>query len=132
MGATARAACSITSATTSALETVTAFPTLADTGIDYVHTTEYRSLEPAFADGGKTLAAPAKQYCKLSVIVNGSLDDPRDAPTRVRTGQPLSADVPASLLGPVADVKDWEIAGSEALPTADPRRRSAHRHPEEI
>jgi len=110
------------------------FPALADTGIDYVHTTEYRSLEPAFADGGKTLAALAKQYCKLSVIVNGSLDDPRDAarmiasgdadvvalgkpalanrdwPMRVRTGQPLSADVPASLFGPIADVKDWEIA----------------------
>jgi 2,4-dienoyl-CoA reductase-like NADH-dependent reductase (Old Yellow Enzyme family) len=110
------------------------FPALADTGIDFVHTTEYRALEPAFAGGGKTLAALAKQYSKLSVIVNGSLDDPRDAarmiesgdadvvalgkpalanrdwPMRVRTGQTLSPDVPASLFGPIADVKDWEIA----------------------
>ena len=83
---------------------------------------------------GKTLAALSKQYCRLSVIVNGSLDVPRNAarmiasgdadvvalgkpalanrdwPMRVRTGQPLSADVPASLFGPIADVKDWEIA----------------------
>jgi 2,4-dienoyl-CoA reductase-like NADH-dependent reductase (Old Yellow Enzyme family) len=113
------------------------FSALADTGIDYVHTTEYRAAKPAFADGGKTLAALAKQYGGVSVIVNGNLDDPRDAtrmiesgdadvvalgkpalanrdwPMRVKAGRPLSPDVPASLFGPVADVKDWEIASAE-------------------
>jgi 2,4-dienoyl-CoA reductase-like NADH-dependent reductase (Old Yellow Enzyme family) len=115
------------------------FPALAATGIDFVHTTEYRALAPAFANGEKTLAALAKQYCGLSVIVNGSLDDPSDAarmiesgdadvvalgksalanrdwPMRVKTGQPLSPDLPGSLLGPVADVKDWEVANVKGL-----------------
>ena len=110
------------------------FPALAATGIHFVHTTEYRALAPAFADGDKSLAALAKQYCGLSVIVNGSLDDPRDAariiedgdadvvalgkpalanrdwPLRVRSGQPLASDLPSNLLGPIADVKDWEVA----------------------
>jgi 2,4-dienoyl-CoA reductase-like NADH-dependent reductase (Old Yellow Enzyme family) len=78
----------------------------------------------------------AKQYSGLTIIASGHLDDPRDAaalltsgaadvaalakpalanrnwPHRVRTGQPLSPDVPADVFGPVADVKDWEIAGT--------------------
>ena len=112
------------------------FGALGDTGIDYIHTTEYRALATAFADAGKTLAELAKQYSGLTVIANGHLDDPRDAaalltsgaadvaalakpalanrnwPHRVRTGQPLSPDVPTDLFGPVADVKDWEIAAT--------------------
>jgi 2,4-dienoyl-CoA reductase-like NADH-dependent reductase (Old Yellow Enzyme family) len=112
------------------------FGALADSGTDYIHTTEYRALAPAFADTGKTLAELAKQYSRLPVIVNGHLDDPRDAvaiiasgtadvvalakpalanrdwPRRVRTGQPLSPDLPADLFGPVATVKDWEVAGA--------------------
>lgn len=109
------------------------FTALADTGIDYVHTTEYRALAPAFSDTTKPLAKLAKQYSRLSVIANGHLDDPNDAatmvdagaadvvalakpalanrdwPHRVQTGQPLSADLPADLLGPLATVKDSEI-----------------------
>jgi 2,4-dienoyl-CoA reductase-like NADH-dependent reductase (Old Yellow Enzyme family) len=110
------------------------FTALAYTGIDYIHTTEYRALAPAFDDSNKTLAALAKHYSGLTIIANGHLDDPEDAaaildfgaadvvalakpalanrdwPHRVRTGQPLSPDLPADLLGPVATVKDWEIA----------------------
>lgn len=110
------------------------FSTLGETGIDYIHTTEYRALAPAFGDGGKTLAELAKQYSGLSIIVNGHLDDPRDAagvvesgtadvvtlaksalanrdwPQRVRTGQPLVSEPPAELFGPVADIKDSEVA----------------------
>jgi 2,4-dienoyl-CoA reductase-like NADH-dependent reductase (Old Yellow Enzyme family) len=113
------------------------FGALGDTGIDFIHTTEYRALAPAFGDDGKTLAALCKQHSGLAVIANGNLDDPRAAaaiiesgdadvvalgksalanrnwPLRVRAGQPLSPDVPAGLLGPIADVKDWEIANSE-------------------
>jgi 2,4-dienoyl-CoA reductase-like NADH-dependent reductase (Old Yellow Enzyme family) len=108
------------------------FTALSGTGIDYIHTTEHRSLAPAFDEVGPTLAKLAKQYSGLSIIANGHLDDPRDAatiidsgtadvvalakpalanrdwPWRVRTGQPLSPDLPADLLGPVATVKDWE------------------------
>jgi 2,4-dienoyl-CoA reductase-like NADH-dependent reductase (Old Yellow Enzyme family) len=110
------------------------FSTLGGTGIDYIHTTEYRALAPAFGDAGKTLAALAKQHSGLTVIANGHLDDPHDAaalitsgtadvaalakpalanrnwPHRVRTDQPLSPDVPVDLFGPVADLKDWEVA----------------------
>jgi 2,4-dienoyl-CoA reductase-like NADH-dependent reductase (Old Yellow Enzyme family) len=109
------------------------FTALADTGIDYIHTTEYRALAPAFSNTAKSLATLAKLYSRLSVIANGHLDDPRDAatmidsgaadvvalakpalanrdwPHRVRTGAALSADLPAGLLGPSADVKDWEL-----------------------
>ena len=109
------------------------FTALADTGIDYIHTTEYRALAPAFDNTVTPLAKLAKQYSRLSIIANGHLDDPHDAaamidsgaadvvalakpalanrnwPHRVRTGQPLSADLPADLFGPLATVKDWEV-----------------------
>jgi len=112
------------------------FSTLGETGIDIIHTTEYRALAPAFADTDTTLAAMAKKYSGLPVIVNGNLDDPRDAaamidsgaadivalakpalanrdwPRRVRGGQPLSPDLPTDLLGPIANVKDWEVVGA--------------------
>jgi 2,4-dienoyl-CoA reductase-like NADH-dependent reductase (Old Yellow Enzyme family) len=113
------------------------FGALAETGIDYLHTTEYRALAPAFADSGETLAHFAKKYSGLPVIANGGLDDPRDAasiidsgvadvvalakaalanrdwPRRVRAGQSLSPDLRPGLLGPVADVKDWEAGIDE-------------------
>jgi 2,4-dienoyl-CoA reductase-like NADH-dependent reductase (Old Yellow Enzyme family) len=100
------------------------FGALADTGIDYIHTTEYRALAPAFPDGGETLAQLAKHNSGLPVIANGNLDDPRDAdaiiasgdadvvalaksalanrdwPLRVQTGQPLSPDLSTDLFGP--------------------------------
>jgi 2,4-dienoyl-CoA reductase-like NADH-dependent reductase (Old Yellow Enzyme family) len=119
-------------------DAATIFGALAEAGIDYIHTTEYRALAPAFGDSGKSLAQLAKQYSRLPIIANGHLDDPRDAaaivdsgaadvvalakpalanrdwPHRVRTGQPLSPDLPADLFGPVANVKDWEIAGADA------------------
>lgn len=115
-------------------DAATIFTALSDTGIDYIHTTEYRALAPAFGDTGPTLAQLAKQHSGLSIIANGHLDDPRDAamiidsgaadvvalakpalanrdwPRRVLTGQPLAPDLPADLLGPVATVKDWEVA----------------------
>lgn len=115
------------------------FTALADTGIDYIHTTEYRALAPAFADTGTQLAALAKQYSGLSIIANGHLDDPQDAatiidsgaadvvalakpalanrdwPRRVRTGQPLSPDLPTDLFGPVATVKDWEVVATSNM-----------------
>ena len=77
------------------------FTALADTGIDYIHTTEYRALAPAFDNTVKPLAKLAKQYSRLSIIANGHLDDPHDAaahdrlrcrrrrrPGQTRSGQP--------------------------------------------
>jgi 2,4-dienoyl-CoA reductase-like NADH-dependent reductase (Old Yellow Enzyme family) len=118
-------------------DAATIFGALAEAGIDYIHTTEYRALEPAFAESDKSLAQLAKQYSKLPIIANGHLDDPRDAavivdsgaadvvalakpalanrdwPHRVRTGQPLSPDLPPDLFGPIANVKGWEVMGAD-------------------
>jgi 2,4-dienoyl-CoA reductase-like NADH-dependent reductase (Old Yellow Enzyme family) len=118
-------------------DAATIFGALAEAGIDYIHTTEYRALAPAFTESGKSLAQLAKQYGRLPIIANGGLDDPRDAaaivdsgaadvvalakpalanrdwPHRVRTGQPLSPDLPPDLFGPIANVKDWEVVGAE-------------------
>jgi 2,4-dienoyl-CoA reductase-like NADH-dependent reductase (Old Yellow Enzyme family) len=114
-------------------DAATIFGTLADTGIDYIHTTEYRALAPAFADSDKSLAQLAKHYSGLPIIANGHLDDPKDGaaiidsgaadvvalakpalanrdwPRRVQSGQPLSPDVPRDVFGPVANIKDWEV-----------------------
>jgi 2,4-dienoyl-CoA reductase-like NADH-dependent reductase (Old Yellow Enzyme family) len=113
------------------------FSTLAQTGIDYIHTTEYRALAPAFEGGPRTLAELAKQHSGLPIIVNGHLDDPHDAagiiesgaadvialakpalanrnwPHLVRSGQKLAGDVPADIFGPVANVKDWELVSPD-------------------
>ncbi|WP_442791189.1 NADH:flavin oxidoreductase [Mycobacterium sp. Aquia_216] len=116
-------------------DAATIFTALAATGIDYIHTTEYHALAPAFEGTETSLAEFAKHYSGLTIIANGHLDDPRDAatiidsgtadvialakpalatrdwPHRVRTGQPLSPDLPADLFGPIANLKDWEVAG---------------------
>ncbi|MGB9035167.1 NADH:flavin oxidoreductase [Arthrobacter sp. UCD-GKA] len=108
------------------------FSTLGDTGVDFIHTTEYKAYAPAFGDGSPSLAALAKRYSGLPVIANGNLDDPetaealladgtadvialgkaalgnRDWPERVRHGRPLD-ELDASLFAPLADVKDWEL-----------------------
>ncbi|MBY4130166.1 NADH:flavin oxidoreductase [Rhodococcus fascians] len=113
-------------------EAATIFTALGATGIDFVHTTEYRALAPAFDGNDKTLAALAKQYARTSVIANGNLDDPSDAesivasgpadvvalgkaalanrnwPQRVHAGHPLDTDIPNDVFGPIATIKDWE------------------------
>ncbi|MFP3579844.1 NADH:flavin oxidoreductase [Arthrobacter sp. SIMBA_036] len=109
------------------------FATLGDTGIDFVHTTEYRATEPAFADSAETLAALARKYSGVAVIANGQLDDPvtavsmvadgsadvialgkaalanRNWPQLVRSNQGLG-ELDPSVFAPLADVKDWELA----------------------
>lgn len=113
-------------------EAAVIFSTLGSTGIDFVHTTEYRAYAPAFGDAGDPLAALARKHSGLPVIANGHLDDPetavsmlrdgaadvvalgkaalanRDWPHRVRNDLPLDK-LDKSLLTPLADVKDWEL-----------------------
>ena len=108
------------------------FSTLAATGVDFLHTTEYKAYAPAFGGQGPSLAALAKQHSGLPVIANGHLDEPetavsmlvdhaadvvalgkaalgnRDWPDRVKNGRPLD-ELDASLFAPLADVKDWEL-----------------------
>ncbi|MGJ9404471.1 NADH:flavin oxidoreductase [Arthrobacter sp. KK5.5] len=118
-----------------AAEAETIFTALAATGIDYIHTTERRADAPAFEGGGDSLAALAKRHSGLTIIANGSLDDPASASALVESG---AADVVAlgkaalatrdwprrargnagfdeldgSVFSPVADVKDWELVAS--------------------
>jgi 2,4-dienoyl-CoA reductase-like NADH-dependent reductase (Old Yellow Enzyme family) len=113
-------------------EAKTIFSILGSTGIDFVHTTEYRASAPAFGGDGDSLAALAKKHSGLPVIANGHLDDPetavsmlrdgaadvvalgkaalanRDWPYRVRNDLPLD-EIDGRLFAPVADVKDWEL-----------------------
>ncbi len=111
----------------------TIFETLGATGIDYIHTTEYRAADPAFVGGVDSLAALAKRHSGVVVIANGNLDDPeagaelvrsgqadavalgksaltnRDWPNRVRDGQSLGTELDFALLTPIADIKDSEL-----------------------
>ena len=113
-------------------EARTIFETLGATGIDFIHTTEYRAAAPAFEGTAESLAALARQYSGVTVIANGSLDDPETAasllrdgeadvvalgkaalanrnwPHRVRNNLAL-AELDTRLFAPVADVKDWEL-----------------------
>jgi 2,4-dienoyl-CoA reductase-like NADH-dependent reductase (Old Yellow Enzyme family) len=108
------------------------FSALGATGVDYIHTTEYRATAPAFEDSMDTLADLAKQHSGVAVIANGGLDDPQAAlslldngsadiialgkaalanrnwPHRVRNNIPLD-DLDGRIFSPLADVKDWEL-----------------------
>ncbi|GAA1348470.1 NADH:flavin oxidoreductase [Arthrobacter roseus] len=108
------------------------FETLGATGINFIHTTEYRAVAPAFETGPESLAALAKQHSGLTVIANGNLDDPETAasllrdgdadiialgkaalanrnwPHRVRNNLALD-ELNTNLFAPVADIKDWEL-----------------------
>ena len=68
-------------------EAKTFFTALGGTGIDYIHTTEYRADAPAFGEEGASLAALAKQHTGLPVIANGNLDEPEAAAALIADGQ---------------------------------------------
>lgn len=110
------------------------FSALAETGVHFLHTTEYQATRPAFADQPHSLAAFAAAHGGVTVIANGRLDDPetarsilgsgadvvalgkaalahRDWPVRVRHGRPVQEELPADLLAPLADLKAWEVEG---------------------
>lgn len=108
------------------------FTLLAESGIDYLHLTEYEAWQPAFSDNSLSLVALARKYAPaLTLIANGNLHEPHRAealladgadlialgrgalanhnwPQRVRDGQPLN-EFDSSILGPLADIKDCEI-----------------------
>lgn len=108
------------------------FQALNDSGIDFLHITEYRAWQPAFADNHTSLAALARRHAPdLALIVNGSLGEPAQArdmldetadfvaigktalanpdwPQRIRRGQSLRPFDP-DLLSPLADIKTSEL-----------------------
>lgn len=108
------------------------FGRLGQTGLDYIHVTEFEAWQPAFEDG-VTLVALAKKYSQLPIIANGSLHDLESAKSiiankdadvitlgrgalangdwvnKVRNGEPLAEFNPDQTLSPNAKIKDFEL-----------------------
>lgn len=109
------------------------FGSIADAGVDFIHVTDFEAWKPAFAPGGPSLMRLAKQHApKAAILANGSLhnvdravaalDDGADVLTLAR-GALANPDLPRrlseratlrdfdpSILGPIANVKDVELA----------------------
>ena len=110
----------------------TVFTLLADSGIDYLHLTEFEAWQPAFPDNPLSLVELARKYApQLLLMANGSLHDPlraqevmgmgadfislgrgalanHDWPNRIALGN-SPRDFDNAILGPIADIKDCEV-----------------------
>lgn len=109
------------------------FGALADAGADFIHVTEFEAWKPAFEGGDSSLARLAKRFApEVTVIANGGLHDPQQALSLIENGADIVAmgrgalanpDLPERLtqndtlrafdpviLGPIADIKDSELA----------------------
>lgn len=62
------------------------FGLLGQAGLDYIHVSEYEAWKPAFNSKGPSLAAFAKMYGKVPVIVNGHLENPEKAHEMIESG----------------------------------------------
>jgi len=106
---------------------------LADAGADFIHVTEFEAWKPAFGPSGPTLVQLAKKYAPNAVVVaNGNLHDVEraneviaagadiitfgrgalatpDLPNRLAAKLPLN-DFDPAILGPIADIKESELA----------------------
>ena len=109
------------------------FSLLAQSGVDFIHITEYNALKPAFAGSHLSLVQIARQAApEVTLIANGSLIDGEcatqateqgadfvaigksalanpDWPERVKNAVPLR-EFDCGILAPAADVKDSELA----------------------
>nr|WP_296247658.1 NADH:flavin oxidoreductase [Pseudomonas sp. UBA4194] len=110
------------------------FGSLSDAGVDFLHVTEHEAWKPAFRNGGVSLVALAHRYApNLTLIANGglhlnerassALEEGADLiaigkaalanpnfPERLASNMPVN-DFDASILGPIADIKDSELIG---------------------
>ena len=109
------------------------FGTLAAAGADVIHVTEFEAWKPAFEDGKDSLVALARRYAPgVTIIANGSLHGFERATQALELGADIVAlgrgalanpDLPAlfergaeprafesGILGPIANVKDSELA----------------------
>lgn len=108
------------------------FSLLAESGIDFIHLTEFEAWKPAFEGSPLSLVSLARKYApNLTIIANGSLHDAEKAlqvmqdgadmialgrgalanhdwPERIKKGIETN-DFDSSILGPIADIKDSEI-----------------------
>lgn len=109
------------------------FGGLAAMELDFIHVTEFEAWQPAFKAGGESLVSLARRYAPtMNIIANGSLHEPERAlgvladgaeiialgrgtlsnpawPNKVMLGQQLD-EFDRTILGPIADVKDSELA----------------------
>lgn len=109
------------------------FGGLANAGADFIHVTEFEAWQPAFAERGLSLMQLARRHApKAAILANGSLHDMEratsalndgadivtigrgalanpDLPRRVAECAALS-DFDPAILGPIADVKESELA----------------------
>lgn len=109
------------------------FGALAEAGVDFIHVTEFETWQPAFGEGTPTLVQLARTYAPNALIIaNGSLQDTDkaeavladgadivtfgrgalanpDLPIRLAAANELREFDPA-VLGPIADIKDSELA----------------------
>src|SRR5699024_926782 len=88
-------------------EALTIFGSLAQSGVDYIHTTEWKAEAPAFPDEDeRSLAALAKQAApNLTIIANGHIDTGGSATSLLRRGD---ADLVAIGKAALAN-SDWPI-----------------------
>lgn len=96
------------------------FSRLAAAGLDFLHITEFEAYKPAFADEGPTLAALAKKWGNLPVVVNGSIMHPDQAEQMLRSG-----DVDVVTIGKAALAnKDWanKAAAGETMVEFKPEK----------
>ena len=109
------------------------FGSLADVGADFIHVTEYEAWKPAFAEGGPSLMRLARRYApKAAIFANGGLHNVERAAAALDDGADIVAigrgalanpdlprrlaergalnDFDPSILGPVANIKETELA----------------------
>jgi 2,4-dienoyl-CoA reductase-like NADH-dependent reductase (Old Yellow Enzyme family) len=87
------------------------FSTLGNSGVDYLHTTEFEAAAPAFGEG-LSLAALAKRYAGVPVIANGSLHQATQAASFLARGD---ADLISLARGALAN-SDWPARLRDGLP----------------
>lgn len=93
----------------------TIFTALGIAGLDFIHVTEFQADQPAFEEGGPTLASLAKQYSGLPIVVNGNLNTPERGEAMLKNG-----DVDLITLGKTALAnKDWVQKAAAGKPLAD-------------
>lgn len=87
------------------------FGALAKAELDYIHVTEYEAWQPAFGETGPSLVSLVRALAPgLTIIANGSLDDPRRALQVLGEGADLIALGRGALANP-----DWPrlVAGGQ-------------------
>lgn len=95
------------------------FGALGKSGIGFIHVTEYHADQPAFEEGGPSLASLAKRYGGLPVVVNGNLSEPEQGEGMLQRNE---ADI--ITLGKIALAnKDWvnKVAEGKSLDDFEPQ-----------